>query len=231
MPSSEMHSIDRPCVSRPAVGAGRLLAERLDLSKFRLAGGTALAWALGHRRSDDLDFFTREPGGLGLAAQTRLASNLRTLPDVGSVDLHGERTLHATVMGCRVSFFEIQGKWLSSVEMTKEGLALARLDDIAAMKVVSVLTRSAKKDFYDLHALRQHGYGAVRLFELAKGSLPDLIDAEVAQTLVRALLDFSDADLDPDPMSLDGTTWKAAKQTASALSHELEAALRRNRIP
>ncbi len=32
-----------------------------DLDSFYLAGGTALALQLGHRRSDDLDFFLKMP--------------------------------------------------------------------------------------------------------------------------------------------------------------------------
>ena len=38
--------------------AAAVLGAAVDLARFRLAGGTALAWHLGHRLSEDLDFFT-----------------------------------------------------------------------------------------------------------------------------------------------------------------------------
>lgn len=96
---------------------------------------------------------------------------------------------------------------------------LASVDDVAAMKMVAIQTRSAKKDFYDLHALKRHGYGAQRLYDLARSATP-VIDAEVAHHLVRCLMDFTDAEMDPDPISLDGTTWDMARRSAEQLSND-----------
>ena|SRR5688572_22029703 len=83
-------SIDREAVSRPAVRAAQALVEAIDLSGSRLAGGTALAWALGHRRSDDLDFFTRVPGGLGVDARANLGRALQRIPAT-AVDVQNEK--------------------------------------------------------------------------------------------------------------------------------------------
>lgn len=221
-------SFDRPAVSRPAAAGGVRLAAHLNLGPFRLAGGTALAWGLGHRRSDDLDFFTREPGGLALSVQERLGAQMRQLDPSGGLNL-SERTIHATVTGCRVSFFEIEGRWVRPPVSTAEGLWLASVDDVAAMKMVAIQTRSAKKDFYDLHALKRHGYGAQRLYDLARAAMP-AIDAEVAHLLVRCLVDFTDAELDPDPISLDNTTWDMARRSAEQVSKDLQALLKRGII-
>lgn len=68
-----------------------------------------------------------------------------------------------------------------------------------------------------------------RFFDLARAAVPE-IDAEAADQLVRALADFTDAELDPDPISLNGTTWTAAKRTAEHLSREVASLLRRGRI-
>jgi hypothetical protein len=221
-------SIDREAVSRPAVRAAQALVEAIDLSGFRLAGGTALAWVLGHRRSDDLDFFTRVPGGLGVDARARLGKALQRIPAT-AVDVQDEKTVHANVAGCRVSFFEIRGRWVAEPVITREGILLADVDDIVAMKVVSVLTRSARKDFYDIHALRRHGYRTERIWSLAAAAAD--LDEEIAEQLARALTDFSDAELDPDPITLDGTTWAAAKMTATAISQELATMLHRGLLP
>lgn len=90
------------------------------------------------------------------------------------------------------------------------------------MKLVAVSTRSAKKDFFDLHALAARGYTAERMFSALRGMYPGEVDLEVGDHVARALTDFSDADLDPDPVVLDGTTWKAARQSATRLARELE---------
>lgn len=153
-------SIDRPAVSRPAALLAGPLARNCDLSGYRLAGGTALAWDFGHRRSDDLDFFTRSVGLLDAAAQERIAEGLRALDPEARIDLSQPRTVHATVWGCKVSFFELPGQWLAEPVRVAEGIGLATIEEIAAMKLVAVSTRSAKKDFFDLHALAGRGYAA-----------------------------------------------------------------------
>ena len=58
--------------------ATRALWEKCRFLKddFYLAGGTALALQLGHRRSVDLDFFT-----LHEFSETELSTNLSTLPE------------------------------------------------------------------------------------------------------------------------------------------------------
>lgn len=75
---------------------------------------------LGHRRSNDLDFFTREPGGLDLSVQQLLGAQMRQIDPAGTLNL-SQRTIHATMTGCRVSFFEIEGRWVNPPVSTAEG--------------------------------------------------------------------------------------------------------------
>jgi hypothetical protein len=218
-------SIDRPAVSRPAALLAGPLARTCDLSEYRLAGGTALAWYLGHRRSDDLDFFTRTAGLLDGAEQDHIASALSALDADAEVDISQPRTLHAVVRGCKVSIFELPGQWLSEPVRVAEGIGLATVDEIASMKLVAVSTRSSKKDFFDLHALVTRGYGAERMFSGLRGMYPGEVDLGVGHHVARALTDFSDAEVEPDPIVLDGATWKEAKRSASRLSTDLAAHL------
>lgn len=214
-------SIDRPAVSRPAVQLAGPLARACDLSEYRLAGGTALAWDLGHRRSDDLDFFTRTAGLLHPAEQERIAAALRALDPESEVDTSQPRTLHALVHGCKVSVFELPGRWLAEPVRTAEGIGLATVAEIAAMKLVAVSTRSAKKDFFDLHALAARRFTAERMFSALQEMYPGDIDLDVGYHVARALMDFTDAEMEPDSIVLDGTTWNEAKRSASGLSNVL----------
>jgi hypothetical protein len=218
---SEGHvpSLARSAVYTPAVALAGAIGLAMDLSAYRLAGGTALAWALGHRRSDDLDFFTRAPGHLDAAEKARLADALRRVDSTAKINDQGEATLHGLVLDCRVSFFGLPGQWLSPPTMVAEGFGLASLDDIAAMKLVAVNTRCTKKDFFDLHALVKQGYDGQRMITLLRQMYgPSVVDSAAEAHIARCLLDCHSADAEPDPVVLDGTTWTMAAETAAQLA-------------
>jgi hypothetical protein len=218
---SQLPSLDRDSVSRPAAALAEPLGLRCDLSAYRLAGGTALSWALGHRRSDDLDFFTRTPGHLNPTEQARIASMLRMLDPAAGIDISQPETIHAVVRGCKVSVFGIGGRWLTDPVQVSEGFGLATVEEIAAMKLIAVSTRSSKKDFFDLHALASRGYSAEWMFSALRRTYPGEIDAEVGLHVALALTDFTDADLDPDPIVLDHTNWSDVKRSAQRLASDL----------
>jgi hypothetical protein len=215
-------SLDRAAVSRAAVRLAGPLGSRCDLSAYRLAGGTALAWELDHRRSDDLDFFTRVPGLLDETEQRRIEAELRPLDPDAHIDISQPQTIHAVVLGCRLSLFGLGGQWLSQPVQVAEGFGVATVQEIAAMKLIAVSTRSAKKDFFDLHALYQRGYSGERMFAALSRMHPGEIDLDVGYHVVRALTDFSDAELDPDPIVLNGATWFEARRTAERLAADLK---------
>lgn len=219
--NSPLPSLDRPSVSRPAAALAGALGATCDLSAYRLAGGTALAWDFGHRRSDDLDFFTRASGRLDGAEQERIAAVFRTLDVDAQVDISQPETIHAVVRGCKVSVFGLGGNWLGEPVRVAEGIGLATAEEIAAMKLIAVSTRSAKKDFFDLHALAIRGYSAERLFSALRRMHPGEIDFDVGDHVVRALTDFGDAELDPDPIVLDDATWAVVKRSAGQLAASL----------
>ena len=71
-------------------------------SGFYLAGGTAVALHLGHRRSQDLDWFTTEP----IADPLQLAAMLRAQGISFVTDRVAPGTLYGTVRRVRISFIE-----------------------------------------------------------------------------------------------------------------------------
>ena len=209
-------SIRRPGVHPSAADAAALLGRSIDLTQFRLAGGTALAWHLGHRVSVDLDFFSFTPGTLDPAPAAELADVLQGIdPAGGPFDL-GERTIHGRIGACHVSFFQVEGEWFDPPVRVAERIDLATVPELAAMKLVAVMTRCAKKDFYDLVAIAESGLtlsdmlaGARRMYAGFDQALPHLR---------RSVVYFDEAEVDPDPFSMTGITWPDVKRRMEALA-------------
>jgi hypothetical protein len=126
-------------------------------SDFVLYGGTALALRLGHRLSEDFDFFSNDafqPDEIErrigfLAGSVRLQSSPSTL--VSRVERHDG--------GVKVSFFG--GLTLHRVgdpeRIAENGLLIASLLDLAATKVKVVQDRAETKDYLDMAYLLETG--------------------------------------------------------------------------
>lgn len=168
---------------------------------FYLAGGTGLALQLGHRRSVDFDWFRPQP----IDDPLRLAADMQAEGLRLAVDRVEKGTLHARVGGVRMSFLEYRYSLLRAAPVVS-GLALATLEDIAAMKLAAVAQRGSKKDFVDIHALgRRLSLAEMLYFYRAKYSARD-----VGHVLV-ALAYFDDADRERMPTLLHSQNWSSMK--------------------
>jgi hypothetical protein len=177
------------------------LAPLARLHGFYLAGGTALALQLGHRRSVDFDWFRREP----IDDPLRLAADLRAGDFRFETDRVERGTLHGRASGVRVSFLEY-GYPLLRPLLEVEGLRLAALEDIAAMKLAAVAQRGSKKDFVDVFALG----GVLPLDEMLTLYRHKYGVRDVGHVLV-ALAYFDDADRERTPMLLQRQPWPDVK--------------------
>jgi len=172
---------------------------------FYLAGGTAIALHLGHRRSLDLDWFT--PDRLNDALQLS-----QTLRDEGIqiIVAQIERgTLHATVSGIRVTVLEYGYPHLKSPVFWEEyGCYLASLDDLACMKLSAIVQRGARKDFIDLYALLREHKSLKLMLRLysRKFAINDL------GHVLYALAYFDDAECEPMPRMLWKVKWRQIKE-------------------
>lgn len=116
------------------------------LSDFYLAGGTALALQLGHRKSIDLDWFSPRP-----FLVSRLKKELKNIGKL-RIDEEKEDTLSCVLSGVRLSFFEYPYKVLFPFIKYENGaIKLADLRDIACMKIDAISSRGSKKDFIDIY--------------------------------------------------------------------------------
>lgn len=190
----------------------RLLGPEVTAQGFYLAGGTALALQLGHRRSVDFDWFLedRMPDPLRLAREVQ-----ETVPFVTT--RIEPRTLFGTVSGVRVSFFEFRYPLLDpAVPWPDYGCRLASLRDIACMKLSAIVQRGSKKDFVDLFALGREGF-----------QLPDMLDwyrkkfgIEDIGHVLYALAYFDDADMERMPRMLWKVEWKEVKEVIRAWTRQ-----------
>ena len=160
------------------------------LPKAYLAGGTALSLYFAHRVSVDLDFFV---------PQSFLAEDLR--PRLIEAGRFSPITVRNDSIVCRVdavqwSLFRYEYPLLESPEH-HDGIRIASVRDIAAMKVVAIGDRGSRKDFYDLYTILHVGGLDIRKIlgdMVSKFRLPQ----DNVYHYIRALTYFDDAVRTPD---------------------------------
>ncbi len=173
--------------------------------RFYLAGGTALALRLGHRRSVDLDFFsaadevTRKTRQEILQALTPLAP--QALEDVDGNLLLRLRDVH-------VGFFGYGYPLLAPTDDV-EGAQVASIVDVGLMKLDALISRGSRKDFYDLYIISQQT-SLLDLLALAKTKYPYARDFELMA--IESLVLFENADRDLQPELLIDLPWEQVRQ-------------------
>ncbi len=173
---------------------------------YYLGGGTAVAIHLGHRRSVDLDWFTegRMDDPMRLAAQIR---DEGVGLEVRSVD---RGTLDAMLGTVRLSFLDYGYPLLGPlIHWPSFDCQLASIDDLAAMKLLAIEQRGAKKDFLDIYAMGKHGFSLTRMLELYRRKF----SVEDIARVIYSLCYFDDAESNPMPTMLQDTDWEEAKTT------------------
>lgn len=179
-----------------------LLRRLQSLSIFehsRLVGGTALALQLGHRKSIDLDMFgTIEATSEEIQDACRNAGELEISKTSKNINIYW-------VDGIKVDCVNYPYEWLEECKVL-DGLRLASVNDIAAMKISAIINRGTKKDFIDLHFL---------LKEMSLNQILDLYDKKYPDgsrfIAIKSLTYFEDAESDPMPYMFNDVTWDDVK--------------------
>ena len=169
-----------------------------DVSNMRLVGGTALALTIGHRKSIDLDLF-------GVFDENKSFREL-LLKSGHSVDGSETGAVQSLrVDDVKVDFVNYPYPWLNNA-VVEEGVTLADIHDIAAMKLSAAANRGRKKDFVDI---------AFLLDRLSLKEMFDLYQRKFSVSeysfALRGLTYFDDAEDDPMPEMLVPMTWKEVK--------------------
>jgi len=159
--------------------------------EFVLYGGTALALRLGHRTSEDFDFFSNRP-----FLPNVLLKTIGYLQDAEMRQFE-ENTLTAIITRdgpVKVSFFG--GLKLNRVQdpdvMPDNGIKVASLLDIAATKLATIQQRAQARDYEDVLALAGAGVSLSEMLAAAEAVYGSTFNGTLS---LKALTFFADGDL------------------------------------
>lgn len=183
-----------------------------DLQSFYLSGGTALALHLGHRESEDLDFFTKDKFDTEILQQ-RLSS-INKLEDVEAA----EGTLNLFLENVKLQFLHYPYNLLEEPQLWN-GILLSSVVDIACTKLITISMRGSKKDFIDLFFIMKQ----FSLNELFKKLDEKYSEVNYSHThILKSLVYFDDADAQPMPRMHISINWEDVKTEIIAKVKELK---------
>jgi predicted nucleotidyltransferase component of viral defense system len=178
------------------------LGTRDYMRAFYLAGGTALALHLGHRKSVDLDFFSDQA-----VDEDSLLAKVQDLPEF-SLIAKEPQTLHCHIHRVKVSFIGHPYPLLVPATLLS-GVSVADPVDIACMKVSAIASRGTKRDFIDLYEIaKREGLGTLLVHFQRKFAQANFNLLHVLKSLVY----FADAEKDPTPDMLTPFSWEQVKE-------------------
>lgn len=120
------------------------------LKDFNLVGGTSLSLQIGHRLSIDIDLFTTKDFN-----EQALLKHLANTYPITIRDVFNN-TILLDIDKIKVDILAHQYPWQKPI-VTKDGIRLASLEDIGAMKLHAIFQNGTRiKDFIDMHFLLEH---------------------------------------------------------------------------
>ena len=183
----------------------RRLSHLPFLSDYTFIGGSALAFYLSHRQSEDLDFFTWLPTIDKTAIQNTLTTNFKDLQLI----LDTDKQQDWIVEGVKITFFANNWDGLKQNENLKAFLNIGTLPLLTATKVNTLFLRAKFRDYYDLYSLNKKGVSIATIYEYAYAFFPSL-----NHKLFQMALIYTDDILEDDIAYLK-PQYKVKKQTIS----------------
>jgi predicted nucleotidyltransferase component of viral defense system len=192
-----------------------------EFEDFRLAGGTALSLYRGHRESLDIDLFTD-------ASYDSI--------DFKEIDVFLRKTFKYVdpseykAVGLGTSYFignnedncvkldlYYVDKFIQEFVLN-DGIRMATVEEIIAMKIDVISHGGRKKDFWDINELKDD-YPIEKMLFLHKQRYPYGHDPKQIKS---GLSDFEKADDDFDPICLRGQIWELIKLDLIHLTNQLK---------
>lgn len=189
-----------------------LLMKAEELKDFRLVGGTALSLHLGHRMSIDIDLFSDAPyksvdfnaiENFLITSFMHVSGDFGGNPGMGRTYLIGKDKDNVVKLDLFYSMDPFFQK-----PLIEDGVRLATVEEIIAMKVDVVQRGGRKKDFWDLHEVLENYH--VNSMILLHSQRFEWTHEE--STIRKNFVDFLRADNDPDPICLRGKYWEFIKE-------------------
>jgi len=187
------------------------LLPRLDripgISNAYLGGGSALALFLGHRKSEDLDFFFPED------FEEAEFINRARLEKLDILLLH-QSSAHTVLLVDKVKVDLIKEKMplmfpLQPLHPQMTNLKIADPRDIGRMKILSIGSRGNRKDFIDLFCLTREVISLESLLSMSMEERPGIKYSKLH--FLKGVVDFEEADLQSEPVMIWNMSWAEIK--------------------
>ncbi|MCK5528227.1 MAG: nucleotidyl transferase AbiEii/AbiGii toxin family protein [Kiritimatiellae bacterium] len=186
-------------VSPPLIELLQNLMKEDLLKPFILVGGTSLALRLGHRISSDIDLFSVKSFDVDHITQL-----LRKEYMIQALET-AENTIRGSINDIKIDIISHRYPMIEP-PVCIDGLRLASLKDIAAMKLNAITNRGSKKDFTDYAELLDHFSHDEMLSFFAE----KYTDANI-WAVEKSLSYFDDADPEPPTHNLKEYNWEMTK--------------------
>ena len=172
------------------------------LKSFYLTGGSALSLHLGHRESEDLDFFSKDNFD-----PVRLQQEVKGLGKLKDVDIQlGTLNLFMDQIQLQFLYYPYR---LIKPYVRWQKINLSSVIDIACTKLQTIGMRGSKKDFIDIYFLLKT-YSLNELFDSLEEKYQG-IDYNIPHIL-KALVYFNDAETQPMPRTHKNIIWDEVKK-------------------
>lgn len=169
---------------------------------FYLSGGTGLALQIGHRESQDLDFFSEKE-----FKEELLQKKLSKIGHLENIQLD-KGTLNCFVDSVQTQFLHYPYKLLEE-KIGWKNIFISSILDIACTKLLTISSRGSKKDFIDLYFLLQI-YTLPFLFEKLQEKYTNLNYDKLH--ILKSLIYFKDAQKQPSPRMHKEISWETIKK-------------------
>lgn len=182
------------------------------LTNFYLSGGTALSLQLGHRESEDLDFFSEHSFD-----PTLVQAELEKIGKIRDLEL-AENTLNGYMQDVKLQFLGYPYPLLEDL-IDYKGIKISSILDIACTKLQTIGMRGSKKDFVDMDAILQK----FTLTELFGKLETKYRDSEFnVPHILKSLVYFNDAEDQVMPRLHTAIEWDEVKNRMTQVVREFK---------
>jgi hypothetical protein len=181
-----------------------------EFNAFRLIGGTALSLLRGHRESIDIDLFSDAPyDSIDFGAIYAFLCVTFSYVDTNDYKVAGlgkSYYIGSSEEDCVKLDLFYTDKFIQDI-ILMDGIRFATVEEIIAMKIDVISRGGRKKDFWDIHELKDD-YSVEEMLSLHKQRNPYTHDEDQIR---RNFSNFENADDDFDPICLKGKYWEIIK--------------------
>lgn len=181
-----------------------------EFDAFRLVGGTALSLLRGHRESVDIDLFSDAPcDSIDFEAIDTFLRKEFSYVDTNKFKVVGSGRSYYVGNNkddCIKLDLYYTDTFIREILLI-DGIRFATVEEIIAMKVDVISRGGRKKDFWDIHELKDD-YSLDEMLDLHKEKYQYTHDED---QITSNFSDFTNADDDFDPICLKGKHWELIK--------------------